>query len=60
MALSDEQIKNLLCKEIKSKTILVKPEEVEKVICEHKKEGWKLKSQSDINDRLKVTFIKTK
>ena len=42
----------------KSKTILVDQNEVEKVIEQHQKDGWKLLKKSEINGRTKLTFEK--
>lgn len=58
MKLSDEQIESIMVKEGKSKTILVDQNNVEKVIEEHEKEGWKLLKKSEINGRAKLTFEK--
>lgn len=58
MKLSDEQIRSILVKEGKSKTILVDNQEAEKTIGNHQKEGWKLVKKSDINGRTKLTFEK--
>ena len=58
MKLSDEQIRSILVKEGKSKTILVDNQEAEKTIENHQKEGWKLVKKSEINGRTKLTFEK--
>lgn len=58
MKLTDEQIKLIMTKEGKSKTILVDPKEASKVIEDHKKEGWKLLKKSELNGRTKLTFEK--
>ena len=58
MKLTDEQIKSIMTKEGKSKTILVDNEEVEKTIENHRIEGWKLVKQSELNGRTKLTFEK--
>ena len=58
MKLTDEQIKSIMTKEGKSKTILVDNEEVERTIENHRKEGWKLVKQSELNGRTKLTFEK--
>lgn len=58
MKLSDEQIKAIMMKEGKSKTILVDNSEAEKIIEKHQQEGWKLLKKSDINGRTKLTFEK--
>ena len=58
MKLSDEQIKAIMVKEGKSKTIIVDNSETEKIIEKHQQEGWKLLKKSDINGRTKLTFEK--
>lgn len=54
----EEKIKKLMEKESKSKTILIAKEDLEKVIEEQAKEGFKLVKKSEFNDKIKVTFIK--
>ena len=58
MKLTEDQIKSIMVKEGKSKTILVDNKETTKVIEDHKKEGWKLLKKSEINGRTKLTFEK--
>ena len=58
MKLTDEQIKSIMVKDGKSKTILVNQNEVDKVIKDHEKDGWKLLKKSEINGRAKLTFEK--
>ena len=58
MKLTDEQIKSIMVKDGKSKTILVNQNEVDKVIKDHEKDGWKLLKKSEINGRTKLTFEK--
>jgi hypothetical protein len=58
MKLTDEQIKSIMVKEGKSKTILMDHNEAPKVIEEHQKDGWKLLKKSEINGRTKLTFEK--
>ncbi len=58
MKLSEDQIRSIMVKEGKSKTILVDLNEVEETIKNHEKEGWKLIKQSEINGRVKLTFEK--
>ena len=58
MKLTDEQIKSIMVKEGKSKTILVDDNEVTKVIENQEKDGWKLLKKSEINGRTKLTFEK--
>ena len=58
MKLTEDQIRSILVKEGKSKTILVDLNAVEKTIKNHEKEGWKLIKQSEINGRVKLTFEK--
>lgn len=60
MALSEEQIKSILIKDIKCKTILVSKEEKEKIIKEHQNDGWKLIKELEINGKIKITFEKIK
>lgn len=60
MALSEEQIKSILIKDIKCKTILVSKEEKEKIINEHQNDGWKLIKEIEINGKIKITFEKIK
>ena len=58
MKLTDEQIKSIMVKDGKSKTILVDNNEAKKVIDEYQKDGWKLLKKSEINGRTKLTFEK--
>ena len=58
MKLSEDQIRSIMVKEGKSKTILVDLNKVEETIKNHEKDGWKLVKQSDINGRAKLTFEK--
>jgi len=58
MKLTDEQIKSIMVKDGKSKTILVEPAEITKVIEDHEKDGWKLLKKSELNGRTKLTFEK--
>lgn len=58
MKLTDEQIKSILVKEGKSKTILVELNGKELVIENHLKEGWKLVKESELNGKAKLTFEK--
>ena len=58
MKLTDEQIRSIMVKDGKSKTILVDPKEASKVIEDHQKEGWKLLKKSEVNGRTKLTFEK--
>ena len=58
MKLSDEQIRSIMVKEGKSKTILVDQNEATKIIEDHQEEGWKLVKKSEINGRTKLTFEK--
>ena len=52
----DEKIKELFSKNIKTKTMIVSLEELEKVKKEYEEKGWKMISSSPINGRYKVTF----
>lgn len=58
MKLSDEQIRSIMVKESKSKTVLVEPKNIGKTVDLYEKDGWKLVKQSEINGRTKLTFIK--
>lgn len=58
MKLSEEQIRSIMVKEGKSKTILVDLKEKENIIKSHENEGWKLVKQSEKNGRAKLTFEK--
>ena len=58
MKLSDEQIRSIMVKESKSKTVLVEPKNTGKTVDLYEKDGWKLVKQSEINGRTKLTFIK--
>lgn len=60
MKLTDEQIKAILVKDIKSKTILVSKDDLDKVIKEHTDNGWTLVRSTGLNGRIKVTFEKVK
>ena len=58
MKLTDEQIRSIMVKEGKSKSILVDSSVSEQVVLEHEKDGWKLIKKSEINGRTKLTFEK--
>ena len=58
MKLSEDQIRSILVKEGKSKTILVDLKDVEQTIKTHQDDGWKLIKQSEVNGRAKLTFEK--
>ena len=58
MILTDDQIRSIMTKESKSKTLLVEQENVGKTIEFYEKEGWKLVKQTELNGRTKLTFIK--
>ena len=57
MKLTDDQIRSIMTKESKSKTLLVEQENVGKTIEFYEKEGWKLVKQTELNGRTKLTFI---
>jgi hypothetical protein len=52
----DERIRKFMSKEVKFKTILIDPADLDKVVGEHESEGWKLVRKAELNGRLKVTF----
>ena len=58
MKLTDEQIRSIMVKDGKSKTVLVDNNDVTKVIQDHEKDGWKLLKKSELNGRTKLTFEK--
>ena len=58
MKLSDDQIRSIMTKESKSKTLLVDSKNTGKTIKDYEKDGWKLVKQSQVNGRTKLTFIK--
>ena len=58
MKLTDDQIKSIMVKEGKTKTILVDKKEEAHVIENHLKDGWKLLKKSELNGRTKLTFKK--
>ena len=58
MKLTDEQIRSIMVKDGKSKTILVDNVDTEKIIKDHEKDGWKLLKKSELNGRTKLTFEK--
>jgi len=58
MKLTDDQIRSIMVKDGKSKTILVDLDEAPNTIKLHKKDGWKLIKQSEVNGRAKLTFEK--
>lgn len=60
MAMTEEQMRKLLSKDIKSKTLLVSLENLNSVIEEHIADGWELKNKIEVNGRYKVTFTKVK
>lgn len=58
MKLSDDQIRSIMTKESKSKTLLIDSKITGKTIEFYEKDGWKLVKQSEVNGRTKLTFIK--
>ena len=58
MKLSDDQIRSIMIKDGKSKSILVDEKDAEKTIEIHLKDGWKLLKKSEVNGRTKLTFEK--
>ena len=58
MKLTEEQIRSIMVKDGKSKTILVNNDEAQIVIEDHQKDGWKLLKKSELNGRTKLTFEK--
>ena len=58
MKLSDDQIRSIMVKEGKSKTILVDVKDRDKTLKDHEKDGWKLVKESELNGRVKLTFEK--
>jgi len=58
MKLTEEQIRSIMTKESKSKTLLVDQKNAGKTIEFYEKEGWKLLKKSEINGRTKLTFTK--
>ena len=58
MKLTDDQIKSIMTKESKSKTLLVYAKDTGKTIEIYEKDGWKLVKQTELNGRTKLTFIK--
>lgn len=58
MSLTDEQIAAMMQKHITCKTLLSEPENLDKIIEEHKAQGWEVANKVDCNGRVKVTFRK--
>ena len=58
MKLTDEQIRSIMVKEGKSKTILVDLKDKAETIKIHQQDGWKLIRESEINGKAKLTFEK--
>ena len=58
MPLTEEQMRSILSKDIKSKTVLVSKDNVQQIIDEHLKDGWQLKNKLEVNERYKITFTK--
>ena len=58
MKLTDDQIRSIMTKESKSKTLLVDAKDAGKTIEIYEKDGWKLVKQTELNGRTKLTFIK--
>ena len=58
MKLTDEQIASIMNKQSESKTLLIDEKNAGKTIDFHEKEGWKLVKKSEINGRIKLTFIR--
>lgn len=58
MKLTDEQIASIMTKNSLSKTVLVDNEKAPATIKDHEKGGWKLHKQSEIGDKIKLTFLK--
>lgn len=59
MGLTEEQIKNILCKDIVSKTILINKEDEDRIIEEHLVSNWKIVSHIILGNKVKITFQKT-
>lgn len=58
MKLTDDQIRSIMVKDGKSKTILVDLDEAPNTIKLHEEDGWKLIKQFEVNGRAKLTFEK--
>lgn len=58
MKLTDEQIRSIMTKESKSKTLLVDSKSSRKTVEIYEKDGWKLIKKSEINGKTKLTFTK--
>ena len=58
MKLSDDQIRSIMTKESKSKTLLVDSKNTGKTIEFYEEDGWKLVKQSEVNGRTKLTLVK--
>lgn len=58
MKLTDEQIRSIMTKESKSKTLLVDSKSSGKTVEIYEKDGWKLIKKSEINGKTKLTFTK--
>ena len=58
MPLTDERIREVLSKNIKSKTILIDVKDYEEIINNHIKDGYKLVKETKINEKIKLTFQK--
>lgn len=60
MKLTDEQIRKIMEKEIKCKTLLVSFEDLEKTKQEYLDDGWEFVNAVPLSNRFKVTFRKVK
>jgi len=58
MKLTDDQIRSIMEKEIKCKTLLTDLDKVDSIVEEHSKDGWELINKTEINGRAKLTFRK--
>lgn len=58
MKLTNDQIRSIMTKESKSKTLLIDSKNIGKTMEFYEKDGWKLVKQSEVNGRTKLTFIK--
>ena len=58
MKLTDEQIRSIMVKEGKTKSILVDLKDKDETIKIHQQDGWKLIKESEINGKAKLTFEK--
>ncbi|MCQ2771811.1 MAG: hypothetical protein MJ238_00845 [Bacilli bacterium] len=60
MAITEERIKELMAKDVSTKTLLVDASNLEETKRQHEKDGWRLVKETELNGKYKITFQKVK